>query len=73
MTTKPRIEVGTLRLFQATERKDITAEQAFEAWLIEYCGQCYIRNPSELKKEIAKNPGLSKAMARVIARCRDNE
>jgi len=73
MSDKPRIEIGTLRLFGAVERKEISAEEAFEAWILEYHGQVRIHSPRALKKDIRQDPGFASAIGTILARMRDEE
>ena len=73
MSDKPRIEIGTLRLFGAVERGDVSAEEAFEAWILEYHGLVRIRTPRALKKDIKQDPGFADAIGTILARMRDEE
>ena len=58
--TKPRPEVALLRLFRAVERKDCTADEAFECFVLTYGGDknLYIRKPCGLEAEMKRISGL---------------
>ena len=58
--TKPRAEVALLRLMKAVERRDCTAEEAFECFIHEYGGDksVYFRKPCGLDDEMARITGL---------------
>lgn len=73
MSDKPRIEIGTLRLFGAVERGELTAEEAFEAWILEYHGRTWIRNPKALKDDIRLDARFARAIGTILARIRDEE
>ena len=73
MSTKPRIEVGTLRLFEAVARGDVTSEEAFEVWVLEYHGRHRIRNPKELKRDLRRDPRFAAAIGARLARIRSRK
>lgn len=57
--TKPRVEVALLRLFKAVERKDCTADEAFECYSYTYGGaQHHHLKPCGLICEMKRNPSV---------------
>jgi len=70
---KPRIELGTLRLFKHVQHGDITAEEAFDAWVLDYHGLVRIRVPRVLKADVLRDPLCAQAIGKILARIRDDD